>query len=180
MDIPATVVAAGQDAVAVYARSLASGAGERFAEMVALQQPPGTKGADRSFMEGRNNGEWLAQMPDRQSKRMVREAKAAGIDIAGKYYMGGLADKRAWRDPMAWVSGVDDVRRVAVARDLEVHGIVEYTPPQKPPPKRVDIDPGMLREAARKERQADPKLTAAEAREKARDRIVPYWKKKRA
>lgn len=161
-----------------YEAMIADGQTESWALMCALQQPPGTKGSDRAFMEGRNNNEWMANLPPAQAARMVREARAMGINTSGKFYMGGIADRRGHLDPEAWVSSVDDVKRVAVKRDLEVHGSVEYTPPQKEH-KKVDIAPDILAEQVRKERKKNPKLSKGEATEKVKDRIVPRWKKKK-
>jgi hypothetical protein len=177
--IPSSVKNVGPEAVAHYRRSIAAGASERFAEMVALSQPPGTKGTDRAFMQGRYAAEWLNQMPKQQADRMVREARAAGINTSGRFYMGGLADKRGHLDPEAWIDSTADIVRVAKKRDLEVHGIVDYVPPEKPPPKPVDINPKILREHVRKEMKANPKLSRGEATEKVKDRIVPHWKRKK-
>ena len=67
-----------------YLKMLADGQTERFSAMCALQQPPGTRGTDRAFQEGRLSGNWLDDMPIHQAKRIVREAKAVGIDINGQ------------------------------------------------------------------------------------------------
>lgn len=177
--IPKRIQALGVEAVHRYQTALDAGAGERFADMVAYQQAPSTQGTDRSFMEGRLDGSWMNNMPPHMARRMVREAQAAGINTSGKFYMGGLADKRGHRDPMAWVDSVADVKRVAQARDLEVRGIVNYTPPQKPPPKSVDLADDILKENVAKEMKANPKMKRGEAVEKVKDRMVPSWKKKR-
>jgi hypothetical protein len=55
---------------------------------------------------------------------------------------------------------------------------VDYTPPERAPQKSVDIAPDILREQVIKELKADPKLKRGEAVEKAKERIVPHWKKK--
>lgn len=179
MKIPSHVQALGLEAVERYSNAMKSGAGERFAEMVAFQQAPATHGTDRTFMEGRLDGSWMNAMPPHMARRMVREAQAAGINTSGKFYMGGLADKRAHLDPMAWVDSVADVKRVAQARDLEVRGIVNYTPPEKPPAESKDLADDILRENVAKEMKANPKLKRGEAIEKVKDRMVPNWKKKK-
>jgi hypothetical protein len=178
MSVPDHIQAAGRLAVEVYKRALANGAGERFAEMAALRTPPGTKGTDKAFMEGRLAGSWLDKLPPRQARRMVREAQAAGINTSGKFYMGGLADKRGHADPAAWVDSVDDVRRVAKSRNLEVHGIVDYTPPEAPPPKRVDLAPDIVKSAVRKELKKNPGMKKADAVERVKKRHTPHWKQK--
>lgn len=177
--VPFEVRERGTEAVAHYRRMIADGQSERWATMCALQCPPGTRGSDRAFMEGRCNNEYFGQMHKRMAERMVREARSVGINPSGKFYMGGLADKRGHCDPEAWVSGVDDVRRVAKARNLEVHGIIDYVPPEQEPPKRVDIDPGILQENVDAEMAKDPSARREDVVEKVKDRIVPHWKKKK-
>lgn len=178
MSVPAEVSQRGPEAVAHYRRMIADGQTERWATMCALQQAPGTRGTDRAFMEGRYNNEYMGQMSQRLASRMVREARAAGINPSGKFYMGGLADKRGHMDPEAWVSGVDDVRRVAQKRNLEVHGIIDYVPPQQEPPKRVDIDPEILQENVADEMAKDPGARVEDVVEKVKKRITPHWKQK--
>jgi hypothetical protein len=176
--IPHDVLVRGEEAVALYKRALKNGASPAFAEMAACQMPPGTKGSDRAFMQGRMDGSWMNSMPKPLADRMVRQARAAGINTTGKFYMGGLADKRRHMDPEAWVDSVDDVRRVARKRNLEVRGIVDYTPPEQEPKKSVDIAPDILEENVRKELKKDPQASREEAADRVKKRIVPRWKNK--
>jgi hypothetical protein len=178
-DLPFDIERAGKEAQDHYRKMVAAGQSPRFAEMCALQMAPGTRGTDRAFMQGRYNGQFFDTMPVPLARRMIREAKAAGINVAGKFYMGGLADKRGHRDPDAWIDSVADIKRVAQKRDLHVTGIVEHTPPEKPPTKSVDIAPDILRENVRKEMLANPKLKKFDAIERVKDRIVPRWKRKK-
>ena len=177
--LPPEIAAAGAEVQRHYRSMIASGQSQTWAIMCALQQPPGTRGTDRALMEGRYANEWMKNQPKALTERMLRDAKAAGISTAGKFYMGGLADHRGHKDPEAWVDSTADILRVAKKRDLEVHGVVDYVPPQKGPPKEVDINPRILREHVRKEMKADPKLRREEAVEKVKDRIVPHWKRKK-
>jgi hypothetical protein len=178
-DLPFDLQSASKDAQDHYRKMVADGQNPRFAEMCALQVAPGTRGTDRSFMEGRLNSQFFDSMPAPLARRMIREAKASGINVAGKFYMGGLADKRAHRDPAAWIDSVADIKRVAQQRDLHVTGIVEHTPPEKPPRKSVDIAPDILRENVRKEMLSNPTLKKGDAIERVKDRIVPRWKRKK-
>lgn len=159
-------------------RLIAEGQTEKWATMCALQQAPGVSGSDRTFMEKRNNHEWLDGLPKRQANYIVKEAKAAGIDITGKYYMSGLADKRGWCDPEAWVSGRDDVLRVAKNRNLEVTGSINHTPVADLPPKKADLNPRIVRELARKEIAKNPSLTKKQAESLVKSKHVPHWKRK--
>lgn len=134
MPVPQEVSDLGLEAIETYERALPYG--ERWALMVATQTPPGTRGTDRAFMEGRLNDQWLDDMPRRQAERILSDARAVGINPNGKTYVGGLADKRAHQDPEAWVDSTADVLRVAKKRNLTVEGIVNHKGtqiPQKPP-----------------------------------------------
>jgi len=177
--IPAHIKALGIEACRLYQNAIDNGATEAFADMVAHQIPPGTKGSDRAFMEGRLSGNWMDGMPKAAAQRMVRQARAAGINTTGKFYMGGLADKRAHLDPHAWVDSVADVKRVAKARDLEVRGIVDYTPPERPPKKSVGIAPDILNKAVKAEMEKNPGARKADVVDRVKDRITPHWKKRK-
>ena len=167
MDIPFEVRDAGHSAIETYKNALPYG--ERWATMVALQAPPGTKGTDRAFLEGRQNNEQLNAMPKRQAQYVSREAREAGISISGKYYCAGIADKRGWKDPAAWVTSNDDVLRVARKRRLHVTGSVNYDPGEAPP-KRVLLSESIIKDEMRKEKRKNPRAKDGELREKIIDK----------
>ena len=167
MDIPFSVRQAGREAIATYKEALPYG--ERWAEMVATRTPPGTKGTDRAFLEGRQNNQQLDDLPKRQAQYMVREAKRAGINISGKHYVAGIADKRGWRDPAAWVSSNDDVLRVAHARRLSVSGTVNYDPGPAPIKPKV-LSESIIKDEMKKELRKNPKANKGELREKIIDK----------
>ncbi len=152
-----------------YRAMIQAGQSPEWAEMCALQQPPGVNGTDREWMHGRNNGEWLETMPSHQAKYITREAKAAGIDISGKFYMSGLADKRGWTDPEAWVSGRDDVLRVAKKRNLNVEGQVNHKAIDLPPPKEVALNDRIVNRIKKK---------TGKTREQVIEQHAPHWKRK--
>lgn len=163
MEIPVEVKRAGAEAIATYKRALPYG--EKWAAMVAMQTPPGTKGTDRAFMEGRMNNQQLDDMPVRQAKYVAAEAKSAGINISGKHYVGGIADARGWRDPEAWVSNNDDILKVAHKRRLAVSGTVSYDPGVDAP-KRKLISETIVREEVAKAKKLNPSAKTADLREK--------------
>jgi hypothetical protein len=167
MEIPVEVKRAGEEAIATYKRALPYG--EKWAAMVAMQTPPGTKGTDRAFMEGRMNNQQLDDMPVRQAKYVAAEAKSAGINISGKHYVGGLADKRGWRDPEAWVSNNDDVLKVAHKRRLAVSGTVNYDPGPADP-KRKLISESIVRDAVAREKRLNPSAKVSDLRQKVIDK----------
>lgn len=167
MEIPSAVRNAGREAIEIYKKALPYG--ERWAIMCATQTPPGTKGTDRAFLEGRQNNQQLDALPTRQAQYMVREAKRAGISISGKHYVAGIADSRGWRDPAAWVSSNDDILKVAQKRRLSVSGSVNYDPgPQAP--KRKLLSESIIRDEMRKELRQNPKANRGELREKIIDK----------
>lgn len=170
-DVPSNIRRAGPEAVAMYEKLL-SEYGHKWAEMCVLQQPPGTKGTDRALMQGRLNQEWLGQMAPDTASHMLAEAKAAGISTNGKYYMGGLADKRAHRDPAAWVDSAGDILRVAKQRNLTVSGIVEHKGEPQAPPKRKRLNARLTNEMMSAERAAHPgrKISDGDLKELVKDK----------
>jgi hypothetical protein len=163
MSIPESVLSLGPDAVATYKAALPYG--ERWAEMCATRCPPGTKGSERAFLEGRQNNEQFDTLPKRQAQYMIREAKQAGINPSGKYYCAGIADGRGWRDPAAWVSSNDDVLKVAKARRMAVSGSVNYDPGPAPPQRKL-LAESIVRDEVRKEKRKNPTANAKELRAK--------------
>lgn len=175
--VPSHIKAAGVEVVSHYLRMIREGQSERWAEMCALQCPPGLRGTDRALMQGRYNEQWLDEMPKHQAERILREAKAAGINTSGKFYMSGIADKRAHCDPAAWIDTTGDIKKVAAARNLTVSGIVNHNGTQMPPPRKR-ISKRLEGRLMREEMRANPKLSKGEAKELVSDKYVPPWKKK--
>ena len=171
--VPSEIASANPSAQAHYRQMIKDGQDERFAIMCALQVAPGAKGTDRAFMEGRMNNQQLGDMPTYQANYMIRDATKAGISISGKHYCAGLADKRGWRDPHAWVSSSDDVLRVAKERQLTVTGAVNYDPPVQPP-KRVKLSETIIARETAKLKSLNPKTHDKELREKVIDQ---FWYK---
>lgn len=151
---------------------LSEGQTPRFAEMCALQQPPGVKGTDRALMQGRSNQEWLDDMPKDHADRLLREARQSGINVSGKFYMSGLADKRGHRDPAAWIDSVQDIRRVARERNLTVQGIVDCKGAPVDPPKKKRLSERLTKHMMAAERAKDPglKMKDRELREMVKDK----------
>jgi len=167
--LPIEIRSRGKQAEAMYEKLLSEGYGHRWAEMCALQQPPGVRQTDRAFMQGRQNQQWLDEMPKDHAQHLLAEAKRAGISTAGKFYMSGLSDKRGPADPAAWVDSVGDVKRVAQSRNLTVSGIVEHKGEPVPPPPTKRLSDRLTKEMMKHERRISPKARAmkdGELREK--------------
>jgi hypothetical protein len=175
---PKHIVRLGPDAMRIYTTAIANGGTPAFAEMCATQTPPGTRGTDRTMMEGRLAGQDLDTLPKRQADRIVREARAAGISIAGKTYMSGIANKKGHLDPRAWVSSVAEVKQVCRERGLSIRGCVNYDAPETAPPKRVALNPKLERRLIKQEMAENPGLTRGAAKERVWDKYVPAFKKK--
>ena len=180
MELPFEIASATEEVQQHYLKMIASGQTPMFAAMCALQQPPGTNGSDRAFMEGRLSGNWLDELPKRQANWMVKEARAAGINPTGKYYLSGIADKRGHLDPEAWIDSVDDVKRVARKRNLNVQGTVNIKASEPDPSEKPALNPRIERELARKESAKNPKLSQQEAISRVREKHAPRWKRKSA
>lgn len=177
--IPQSVIDLGAQAVRHYEECIKNGCTPQFAEMVTLGQPPVYRGSDQAFMSGRLTAGGDTLLPD---QRLVaeREAKEAGISTSGRFYMGGLADKRQYRDPGAWVGSRDDVLAVAKRRKLKLEGQINYTPSTPAePPKRKEISKRALRELSAQERAENPELTQKDAEERVKDKYIPKWKRRR-
>lgn len=156
--VPFDVQRLGPQAIAEFHKLLSNGCTPAFAEMVMCRQPPGVKGADRTFMEGRLNQQWLDDMPKDHAQHILGEARRAGINTSGRFYMSGLADKRGPADPAAWVDSVSDVKNVAKARNLTVSGIVEHKGEPVPRPKPKRLSARLTREMMALERRKNPGL----------------------
>lgn len=170
--VPREIRSAGEEAVRLYVKLISQGLGHRWAEMCALQTPPGVRGTDRAVMQGRYAEQWLDDMPKDQAQRITRQAKAAGINISGKFYMSGLADKRGHLDPAAWIDSAADIKKVARERNLSVRGIVDHTGTPVPPPKPRRLSPKLTREMMAYERAKHPsrKISEGDLKELVKDK----------
>lgn len=163
-DVPAHILALGRAASEMYAELRSEGLSHKWCEMVVFRQPPGVKGGDRAFMEGRYNNQQLDQMPKDHANNILTLAKRAGINVSGKYYCSGLADSRGIQDPEAWVDGAGDVLRVARKRNLTVEGAVTAKGVQEAP-KRKPLSERLTKEMMRFEKARNPKMKKGELRE---------------
>ena len=127
---------AGPNRLAFYDRLIDEGNKPQFAAMLALQSPPGTKGTERSFNEGSHS--WADKLFSKNRDYIFTTARKAGINPTGKVYKGGIGRPD---DPMAWVSGPDDVLAACKSKGLSGKGAVNYdAPKQKFKKKRMGKD----------------------------------------
>lgn len=146
-----------------YLAMRAAGQSHNMAEVLALGAFPGVHGTDAAFMKGRKlGGSQFDNVPPRVGREYLAKAKSAGVNPAGKYYMGSLA--REPGDPQAWISGTDDIKRVVRDRGWSCSGRVNVPPPkyadQYEMPKHYKVAEDIVdREVAARVR-ADPSLAA--------------------
>ena len=178
--LPPDIASAKAYQIEHYVNMVKDGQDPRFAEMCALSQPPGTGQTDRAFLEGRNNMEWLNKLPKRQADRMVAAAKAAGVNPEGKYYFGGIADKRGIYDPKAWVSDSSDVKKVAEERGMDVDGAIKHKSKNRPvSTQKVALAQDIVDRETKYELSKDPNITKKEAQRRAIKNTTPEWHKKK-
>jgi hypothetical protein len=176
MKLPYSIDQASRHVQDHYKMMIKDGQSPAFAEMCALQQPPGLKGTDRALMEGRLNNEQFNSMPADHARNMITLAKRAGINPSGKYYSAGLADKRGPADPAAWIDSVGDVTRVAQKRNLTVRGAVNHKGTPVPRPKSPVLSDKLTKEMMNVEKKNHPTMKQGELREMVHDK---YGRKKR-
>ena len=119
----------------IYQSAIENGASPMFADMLASRQPPGTKGTERAFMEGRMHNSGIPDsMPRNLRTKLLHEAKQAGVDVSGKVYVSGLA--RRPNDPYGWCAGRDEVLAKVKANGWSCEGNVTHKPSETPLHKR--------------------------------------------
>ncbi len=143
-----------------YEAMVAAGESPRFAEMIATRSFPGVKGTDASFMQGRAlDGAQFEGTPPIVGKAYVAKAKAAGVNPSGKFYQGTLA--RFPGDPQAWVSGLNDVKRICKERNWGCRGAINVATPEFDPAaesKTYTVAPDIVAKEVNKQLAARPEL----------------------
>lgn len=151
--------ACGPDARALFDRLIAEGKTPEAAAMYACQQAPGTKNTDRAFSQGQQRK--MEGMTPWLRKALQDEARKAGVNTSGKFYVGGLADRhKGPRDPAAWVSSAEDVLTVCKAKNLHCDGVLNHkaVTKERPPKEKEGVAPDIVNLLARQAVQKDPAL----------------------
>jgi hypothetical protein len=145
----------GKAALRLFTKLTKEGNPSGFASMLAIQQFPGTKNTDRTFQEGQRRK--MENMDPVNRAKILKIAKASGIQTGGKYYVGGLG--RA-SDPNAWVATADDLIAVCKKTNSSVEGAVTFRGRQTetPPGRRRGLAPDIAKELMQRKCQADPAL----------------------
>ncbi len=143
---------------AVFEKMVEAGTSPRLAEMLALRTFPGVKGTDNSFLQGRQTGRDMDSMPGMVRDVYLKNAEKAGVSIAGKVYVSGLARYPA--DPKAWVSGRGDVKARCESEGWGCRGAVSVETPEfhYEEPKHYTVDPALIAREVAQKIAAEPEL----------------------
>lgn len=150
---------------------------EVFNDMVESGIAPGCM-TDDVFLAGRCNGNQFEGQPQIGDlyKSIAREA---GVDVQGKVYLSGLAERPG--DPEAWVSGRGDVQRVLEKRGWGSDGAVKVkTRNDVAPPPPIGIADDLVETYTERRIEADPgqaERPREEVKAEVRDAIKPHWVK---
>lgn len=129
-----------------YIRCRQDGCNARLADMLASGQPP-MSSTDREFLEGHCCGNQFDYPGGHQVGDVLKaQANAAGVNVTGKVYVGGLAAFPG--DPQAWVSDRHDVKRVLTERGWGSEGAVNQAP-RTPRTQRERALPKLLKGGAK-------------------------------
>lgn len=155
-----------------YRRMRKRGVSSSMAAMLALKRPAASPGGERGFQK--RSRERMNGYAPSHLENITDIAKKAGIDTAGKVYVGGLGK---YNDPRAWVSDTSDIRRVAEERGLEIDGAIKIKGREVPPPKQVPLAEDLVQKQMAKYVKADPKLAenvkrSSKARAELRERVI--------
>lgn len=163
-----------------YEELRAKGQSHTIAEMLAFQQPPGSMNTERTFFEAGCNNQQLDNMGKVYRNKLLTMAKKAGINISGKIYKPSLAAYQG--DPRAWVSDLNDVKRVVKERNLDCEGHVTHKAHETAPKESQGLSDTAMRHFLNDAIAANPMAgTTAAGIERLQHEIVekhvPEWKR---
>lgn len=143
-------------------------------EMLAARQPPGLKGTDRAFLQGRLSGQSLDRMDPLTRATWLEKAKQRGVSLAGKVYQSGigLSPSDPW-DLSSWIdSRSEQIQRCkALGRNLYVNGECVYAAPEKEPEPEVLLAPSIVEREVNNLIKKEPGLKSKDRRE-LRERVI--------
>ena len=148
-----------EGALTTYITSRAKGEPHRFAEMCALQCPPGTKNTDKAFCEGARRE--MEGMDPKNREHILNIAKKAGIKTQGKFFKSMSAGGDGfggYDDPGSWVTCAEDVLTVAKERNLGVSGVVNHKAVDMPAPvKKIKLGEDIVQRHVAKIMATEPR-----------------------
>jgi hypothetical protein len=179
--IPDCVRQAGDRAVAIYRKAIRKGESPRFAEMLALRQPPRSSGTDTTLFSG--VGTLRSQIKNPLHRKKLREnARRMGIRLTGnELYQASLA--KFPMDPRACISmaeGRTRIRKMAEANGAGCEGTVKVKarePESEPKPKHK-LHPQIVKRLVRQE-LANPANARVDRRELVEKVIDKHARKRK-
>lgn len=155
----------------IYDHLTSQGESPTMASMLASMKAPGSWNTGKDFSKREN--ERMRSLSEDQRDEIASLAKDAGISTHGKTYNGQLG---GYKDPMAWVSDTTDVRNAAIAKEMDIDGMVKvngYRGPRKKVRLAEDIVNRLEADARRKDRKLDESCKKSDnARTGLRSKIV--------
>lgn len=145
-----------------------AGDDKRLDDILFWQVAPGHSGTDKTFFQGKCNGH---NVGDVVKKRDYEIARKYGVDTSGKLYVSAVADQRGPADPRAWVSGMDDLKRVVKKRGITCEGIVTNKGPEVEPNKPVALADDIVERVIKREVKANPNL-AKKKKQELREMVI--------
>jgi ribosomal protein S13 len=155
----------------IYDHLIKEGESPNMAAMLASMKAPGSWNTGKDFSKREN--ERMKSLDDQQREDITELAKKSGISTHGKTYNGQLG---GYTDPMAWVSDTTDVKNAAVAKEMEIDGMVKVNA-YRGPRKKVRLAKDIVDRIEMQNRMKDPKLDekcrkSDNARTELRNKIV--------
>lgn len=151
------------------------GESHNMADVLCHQRPPAANysNTDRAFMHNFENDP-VPFIPENLKGAVIENVEKAGIRARGKVYCGKLADGRGPLDPEAWVGSVDDVKRVALKRNLTVTGAVtvQGTPVKSKP---IPLAEDLIQRHINEETIRRPKADKRELRQSIIEKHAMKW-----
>ncbi len=163
---------------AIYDEAITNGASPLFADMLAHQQAPGTKGTDRAFLEGRFNNNEIGSMMPWMQQGFKKKLDDAGVSAAGKVYMSSLVRKEVGPgDPFAYVSDLAEAKAKCLSLGRDGWGIATVKAPEKPPTPDIPLAEDIVMEQVAREVAKNPDLrkNLGEVRHNVIEKHAPKW-----
>lgn len=161
----------------IYDHLIEKGQSPNMAAMLASMKAPGSWNTGKDFSKRENDR--MRALDDGQREDIASLAKKSGISTHGKTYNGQLG---GYTDPMAWVSDTSDVKKAAIAKEMDIDGMVKvnaYRGPRKKTRLAKDIVDRLEGDARRKDSKLDESCKKSDnARRELRDRLIIKHSKK--
>lgn len=150
-----------------YENCRAKGESHKMAEMCAFRAFPGTRGTERSFLEGRHDTQFHK---DAEFERHARQkAEKAGVSTAGKFYEPQVAEEVG--DPKAWFSDSSELKKRCEQIGATARGAFTVKQPVRGPAQRTKLAPDLVEHYVNQELSKNPSLKKKK-RQELREKVI--------